>query len=78
VDASFYFGGIPGDILLTGDWSGDGRTKPGIFRRGNQWLFDVDGNYRFEDAGSSKDIVFSFGGPGDIPVTGAWQTGKTK
>jgi hypothetical protein len=72
VDASFYFGGISGDILVTGDWSGDGRTKPGIFRRGFQWLFDVDGNYRFDDAGSSHDVFFSFGKPGDKPVTGAW------
>jgi hypothetical protein len=72
VDASFYFGGIPGDVLVTGDWSGDGRTKPGIFRRGFQWLFDVDGNYRFDDAGSSHDVFFSFGKPGDTPITGAW------
>ena len=68
VDAAFSFGGIPGDILVTGDWNGNGRTKPGIFRRGYQWLFDMDGNYRFDD----MDVAFSFGSPGDKPVTGAW------
>jgi hypothetical protein len=70
-DAMFYFGGIAGDILITGDWTGDGRTKPGIFR-GSSWLFDMDGNYQFDYAGSGGDLAVSFGRPGDTPVTGAW------
>ena len=71
-DATFYFGGVAGDVLITGDWSGDGRTKPGIFRRSTSWLFDMDGNYKFDYAGAGKDVAFDFTLPGAKPVTGAW------
>jgi hypothetical protein len=66
----FYFGGIAGDTPIIGDWTGEGRSKVGIFRRGNSWLLDMDGNYKFDDAG--RDLFFFFGNPGDSPVAGAW------
>jgi len=77
-DLAFWFGGLPGDIPVTGDWSGDGRTKVGIYRAGF-WLLDFDGNGAFDNT-PGKDLAFWFGGsPGDIPVVGDWTgDGKTK
>jgi hypothetical protein len=67
-DVAFALGGIPGDIPVTGNWNGDGRTKTGVFRNG-QWLLDVDGNNHFEGAGPGKDAVVQWiAKPGDIPV----------
>jgi hypothetical protein len=61
----YQLGGQPGDIPVTGDWDGSGKTKPGIYRNG-EWIL-----------GSTK---YQLGGqPGDIPVTGDWDgSGKTK
>jgi FtsP/CotA-like multicopper oxidase with cupredoxin domain len=59
--------GAPGDIPVTGDWNGDGKTKVGVVR-GNTWFLDKNGNGTF-DAG---DLTYSFGIPGDTYVTGDW------
>ena len=77
-DLAFWFGGLPGDVPVTGDWSGDGRTKVGIYRAGF-WILDFDGNGAFDNT-AGKDLAFWFGGsPGDIPVVGDWTgDGKTK
>jgi hypothetical protein len=61
------FSGAPGDIPVTGDWDGGGKTKPGFYRPSDgRWLLGA--------------TAFHFGGaPDDIPVTGKWDgTGKTK
>jgi hypothetical protein len=73
------FGGIPGDVPITGDWSGNGYTKVGIYRPSNGlFLLDSNGNGVF-DAG---DATFNLGvgvQPGDIPVVGDWNgDGRTK
>jgi hypothetical protein len=51
-------------IYETGDWTGSGVSRAGIFRSGT-WLKDLgDHNY---------DAIYQFGGvPGDMPVTGKW------
>jgi len=59
-----------GDIPVTGDWSGSGTTKIGIYRPSTgQWFLDYNGDGVL-DAG---DKTYNFGGiAGDIPVVGDW------
>ena len=67
---SLGIGTQPGDIPVTGDWNGDGRTKVGIFRGGFFWILDTNGDYTYE---AGADSAFAFGGAaGDIPVVGDW------
>jgi hypothetical protein len=78
-DKIYAFGGIPGDIPITGDWSGSGTTKVGVYRSSNGlFILDYDGDGQF----TSADKVYSFGvgtQPGDIPVVGDWNgDGRTK
>jgi hypothetical protein len=81
-DLAFAYGGIAGDIPITGDWNGNGYTCAGIYRPKNG-LFILDSNCDgMFDAG---DAVYKFlqnvGGaqPGDVPVVGDWSgSGTTK
>lgn len=50
--------GRASDRLLVGDWNGDGRDQPGVFRDG-QWYLD-------------GVAPFAFGEAGDVPVVGDW------
>jgi hypothetical protein len=63
-------GFTPGDVPVAGDWTGDGRTKVGIYRASTgQWFLDSNNNGIF-DAG---DPTYGFGGlPGDMPFVGDW------
>lgn len=58
--------GLHGDQPVMGDWDGDGRKTPGVFR-GGKWVLDISGN-GFDDA----DRTIWFGLPGDQPVAGDW------
>ena len=69
---AFAFGGLPGDVYLTGDWNNSGAAKAGIFRSGAagvqpfQWVLDANGAH-------TPDVVFNlFGLTGDVAVTGKW------
>ncbi len=78
-DQAFAFGGVPGDIPITGDWNGDGRTKVGVYRPSNGlFILDTNGDQHF-DAG---DAVYNLGvgiDPTDKPVVGDWNgDGRTK
>jgi hypothetical protein len=75
-DAVVNYGGLAGDVPVTGDWNGNGITKIGIFRAGFYWILDANGN-GVVDAG---DLTFAYGGiAGDVPVVGDWNgNGKTK
>ena len=78
-DPAFSFGGMPGDIPVTGDWTGDGHVKVGIYRSSSGlFILDSNGNGQF-DAG---DAVYDLGvgtQAGDIPVVGDWNgDGRTK
>jgi hypothetical protein len=77
-DKAFAFGGIAGDIPITGDWDGSGKTKVGVYRASNGlFLLDYDGNGIFDPA---VDKIYSLGvgtQTGDIPVVGDWNGSGT-
>ncbi len=78
-DRAFAFGGIAGDIPITGDWNGNGTSKVGIYRPSNGlFILDSNGDGAF-DAG---DAVYNLGvgtQAGDVPVVGDWNgSGTTK
>ena len=69
-----------GDIPVTGDWTGDGKAKVGIYRTSTgQWFLDANNNGTLD----ASDLTYGFGGcpnptycpgfPPDIPVVGDWQ-----
>jgi uncharacterized membrane protein len=37
---SWRFGGLPRDIVVAGDWSGEGKNKPGVLRDGASWVLE--------------------------------------
>jgi hypothetical protein len=74
-DFTYQFGGIAGDIPVTGDWILQGKTCIGIFRSGYVWLLDLNCNGTYD--GAPADAFFPFGGlTGDVPVTGEWVPGQ--
>ncbi len=76
-----YTFGQTGDLPVVGDWNGDGKPKIGVFRSGS-WLLDYVGDGVWHGCGApadpTKDLCFTFGTAGDIPVVGDWNgDGKT-
>ncbi|XXY51108.1 hypothetical protein WME91_08180 [Sorangium sp. So ce269] len=65
-----------GDTPVVGDWNGDGRSEPGVFRNADgTWLLDVDGNGWSPGA----DRQLQFGLSGDVPIVGDWSgTGQAR
>ncbi len=61
---AFAFGKVD-DVVIIGDWDGDGISTPGI-QRGN--LFYL----RNRNSGGKANIVFAYGRTGDVPVVGDW------
>jgi hypothetical protein len=63
-------GFLSGDVPVTGDWTGDGHTRIGVYRNSTgTWYLDANNN-GILDAG---DFTYSFGGlPGDMPFVGDW------
>ena len=78
--SGYAFGGIPGDIPVTGDWTGLGKSCIGLFRQGWSWLLDLNCNGSFDNA--PPDAFFGFGGlfagqpQADVPVVGKWVAGR--
>ncbi len=71
-DALYNFGGgQAGAVPVTGDWTGNGVTKIGIFVNG-KWYLDLNGNGAYN--GTPTDALYNFGGgqAGAVPVTGDW------
>jgi uncharacterized repeat protein (TIGR01451 family) len=61
-----------GDIAVSGDWSGTGTAKIGLYRPSTgAWFLDYNGNGVYD--GPAVDRQYQYGGlPGDIPVVGDW------
>ena len=62
--------GLSGDIHVTGNWTGNGASYPGVVRRGSpdgllHWYLDTDGD-------PTHEREFAYGLPGDVPVVGNW------
>lgn len=66
VDLAYSFGN-PGDLPISGDWTGTSSSKVGVFRAGI-WYLDMNGNGSWD----ASDATYSFGIPGDIPISGDW------
>lgn len=62
----------PGDLPVTGDWTGRGTTQLGLYRpETGEWFLDRNANSAWN--GCKKDIcIASFGSAEDIPVAGDW------
>jgi hypothetical protein len=69
-----YLYGKPGDKPVAGDWTGNGKTRIGVFRPSTrQWFLDHNGNGVLDSC--SVDRCITFGAAGDLPLAGDW-TGR--
>jgi len=78
-DALYAFGGgLINAVPVSGDWTGSGTTKIGVFVDGT-WYLDLNGNGVWD--GTPTDALYSFGTglAGIVPVVGDWTgTGPAK
>jgi len=77
-DAIWNFG-LPGDIPVVGDWTGDGGSKIGVFRCPAPqatgvcyWVLDAGGKGYYDPTTAR---IATFGLPGDKPVPSNWGGG---
>ena len=77
VDKTIYWStGQVGEVPVTGDWNGDGKTKIGVHVNGT-WILEYNGNYAWD--GTAIDKLIFFGGAGYRPLVGDWNgSGWTK
>jgi len=62
---AFAYGGLTGDVFVTGDWKNSGISTAGIYRSGI-WILDLSGQH-------TGDTFFGYGGLSiDVPVPGKW------
>jgi len=68
---AFAFGGLAGDVFVTGDWYGSGITTAGVYRAGF-WVLDA-ALPGAPQAYHLPGLTFGYGGvAGDVPLTGKW------
>ena len=69
--------GLAGDQPAVGNWAGPGGSHPvdqiGVFRSG-LWILNSTGSGSW----IPSDTQYSYGLPGDVPVTGDWQGASNK
>ena len=66
---AYAFGGLYGDVFVTGDWTGLGYSRGGVYRQGI-WLLDEGLNGA---SNHTYDTFFGYGGlPTDLPIVGKW------
>jgi hypothetical protein len=64
--------GIAGDIPVSGDWTGTGISRIGVFRPSTgEWFLDRNGNGKW-DGPALDTYAAGFGQAGDVPVVGNW------
>jgi hypothetical protein len=67
----FAFGGLPGDVFVTGDWYLTGYSSAGVYRNGF-WVLDAAPAFAGQ-AYHLPGVTFGYGGAaGDVPVVGKW------
>jgi hypothetical protein len=67
----FAFGGLPGDVFVTGDWYNTGISTAGVYRAGF-WVLDA-ALPGAPQANHLPGLAFGYGGvAGDVPLTGKW------
>jgi hypothetical protein len=70
--------GIPGAVSITGDWTGSGTAKIGVFNNGT-WYLDLNGNGAWDGTPTDRVNAFGTGMVGAFPVAGDWTgTGTDK
>ncbi|MBF0557905.1 MAG: Ig-like domain-containing protein [Nitrospirae bacterium] len=78
-DACFYgFGWNSTDVPVVGDWSGNGKTKIGIYRSSGSWYLDYPGTGSWIGCGAPSDTTknacfYGFGWSGAVPIVGSWK-----
>ncbi len=76
-DALYYFGaGIANAVPVTGDWTGTGTTKIGIYANGT-WYVDLNGNGAWDGTPTDGQYTFGNGIANAVPVTGDWTGSST-
>jgi hypothetical protein len=72
IDVRGVFGiGVPNARPVVGDWTGDGKTKIGIYADGI-WYLDANQSWDWNGEGTDIRGVFGNGLPNAKPVTGDW------
>jgi len=60
---TFPYGGLAGDVFVTGDWNATGTAKPAVYRSGS-WIESLSTAYTY-------DTFYQYGGAaGDVPLVG--------
>ncbi|RII27780.1 MAG: copper oxidase [Geobacter sp.] len=71
-DAMYTFGaGLTGAVPVTGNWTGTGATKIGVYDNGI-WYVDLNGNGAWDGTPTDGQYYFGTGLTGAVPVTGDW------
>ena len=74
----FWSTGQAGEVPIYGDWNGDGRTKVGIYWKGN-WILDYNGNGVWDGPSVDRAIYWGTGESSEVFVTGDWNgDGRSK
>ncbi|TAN38746.1 MAG: hypothetical protein EPN25_12945 [Nitrospirae bacterium] len=71
-DTMAVFGaGLSNAVPVAGDWSGDGKSRIGVFADG-YWYLDLNSNGQWDGAGTDTMAVFGVGLSNAVPVAGDW------
>ncbi len=70
-DVRFFFGN-PDDVPLAGDWNGDGCDTVSLYRPSEQRFYIINELGTGDRGVGAADTFFTFGDPGDKPVSGDW------